>query len=487
MITLDKDQVEKLTEDVRILRGLTSPRHTTPLMAALWSRGDYLGTTNGEHVLLIKTPISLPHPIHAGRFYDALKHAGGGKVGIAFHGKGMKITHGKGCEKLPYILNQREVPDLPAPHKRRTKISISLRELSYLARAVSSDTSRYALNGILLDGENRKMVASDGKRLYLHSLRTEKKFKPVILHVGAAKALTAILKRHNREGTTVRSLGISDKNSWLSFQVADMILFTRAIEGKFPDWKAVLPKVFNWTVAFKADQLRETLKACSKFLKSEIRNRGSAPMPYTDKYFVTVRWDKRESQFCICAQGRNSHKKNHKEYPIRPIRIDGDMRGIHLMTMNPDYILDAMWNSRVTVMQGTNQSKPVAIDGVSVSMPLDGMSRGSEGQQLIDRLTKQLGPPKIRWSKPEPLDEKAPPRQPKPPRVSRQKPKPKRLPPPPPRKPRAKKPAAKPRQDPMRLRVRKAALASKSAPKPKRAKPKKRLRDHEIPAIFPFF
>ena len=106
--------------------------------------------------------------------------------------------------------------------------------------AVSQDLARPSMNGIFLelDAEKITMVATDGHRLAFcrrqESLPVSSSYGVII----PAKALDQLLRLLPDEGEL--SMGISETQAF--FETGAVKLYTRLIEGPFPNYQQVVPK-----------------------------------------------------------------------------------------------------------------------------------------------------------------------------------------------------------------------------------------------------
>jgi DNA polymerase-3 subunit beta len=83
--------------------------------------------------------------------------------------KGKLHVHGEGLDEVRLsVLGVEEFPEAPAV-KKGTEFSCELGGLASavgrVMHAVSDDATRYALNGVFFDGEEGRLVATDGRRL----------------------------------------------------------------------------------------------------------------------------------------------------------------------------------------------------------------------------------------------------------------------------------------------------------------------------------
>lgn len=113
------------------------------------------------------------------------------------------------------------------------------RLLSSVQYAMAQQDIRYYLNGVLLvvDGTSIKLVATDGHRLAFISeeLAESNKKQEVIL---SRKTVNELLKLLNDSEEKVQ-LELAEKQVRISF--ADVVLTSKVIDGKFPDYNRVIP------------------------------------------------------------------------------------------------------------------------------------------------------------------------------------------------------------------------------------------------------
>ena len=138
--------------------------------------------------------------------------------------------------------------------------------------AVSSEESRYTLNGalLLLKPETMTMVATDGHRLaHVESdLALEKKGyggvsgEARILVPRKAMAELARLLGELKENTGIE-FGKNDNH--LFFKVAGRLLVSRMLSGQFPNYEAVLPKGNDKVVVLDRDLFTSAVRRVSLF------------------------------------------------------------------------------------------------------------------------------------------------------------------------------------------------------------------------------
>ena len=154
-----------------------------------------------------------------------------------------------------------DFPDLPA-FDARSAVKVETSDFSAMIRrtifATSEESTRYALTGILLDlreGELR-LVASDGKRMAFVRKKTAGTGKPVKVIV-PPKALQ-LLDRVLGEEDTVVQLQVEENQ--IKMQTSRAMIFSRLIEGSFPEYEEVIPKGADRKVSVPAAPFHSAMR-----------------------------------------------------------------------------------------------------------------------------------------------------------------------------------------------------------------------------------
>lgn len=134
-----------------------------------------------------------------------------------------------------------EIPALPASDFPRlsigewTTISIDGDDLKkgmqFIQSFISTEETRYYLNGICLDGKNA--VATDGHRLGCYPLKSDfEKAKRVIIPRKVVSIMCGL--------PAPKTFSISDRPA-IRFYFDGITIISKAIDGTFPDWPRVVP------------------------------------------------------------------------------------------------------------------------------------------------------------------------------------------------------------------------------------------------------
>ena len=129
--------------------------------------------------------------------------------------------------------------------------------------AVSTDATRYHLNGVYLESNPNgmiRMTATDGHRLsYIdHEVFT----KPLELKRGVVIPKKGLTELHKMlQGT--KNLGISFEKGYLYAKSENAYLFIRLIEADYPDYRQVIPQNLDKMAKLKREDLLGALKRVS--------------------------------------------------------------------------------------------------------------------------------------------------------------------------------------------------------------------------------
>jgi DNA polymerase-3 subunit beta len=141
--------------------------------------------------------------------------------------------------------------------------------LKRVAYAISTDESRYVLNGVLLSFKESKltMVATDGRRLALveHEMEFPKSSEAdVILPNKAVTELQRILKMDEPMQITVA-------DNQIAFDLGQIYLVSKLIEGNYPNYRQVIPAEAKERIVIEREVLLNAVRRVA-LLSSEKSN-----------------------------------------------------------------------------------------------------------------------------------------------------------------------------------------------------------------------
>jgi len=129
------------------------------------------------------------------------------------------------------------------------------------AYAVSTDETRYVLNGVLLSFKNCKltMVATDGRRLALVEFEVEFPKEAEGDLILPSKAVNEVLRSLKDEG----ELKIYSKENQIVFEFDNILICSKLIEGTYPNYKQVIPAQCEERITVERESLLTALKRAS--------------------------------------------------------------------------------------------------------------------------------------------------------------------------------------------------------------------------------
>ncbi len=160
--------------------------------------------------------------------------------------------------------------DAGAPLAQVQLTQKSLRELLSLAQfAMAQQDIRYYLNGMLvvLEGDEMKVVATDGHRLSYASGKVEQaqEKREVILPRKAVLELSRLL------GDNDEPVNIQIYASQVRFRFGNVDMVTKLIDGKFPDYTRVIPTNYQKQISVDRALLLQSLQRAAILSNEKFR------------------------------------------------------------------------------------------------------------------------------------------------------------------------------------------------------------------------
>lgn len=196
--------------------------------------------------------------------HDIIKELPETDIVIEQSGSRVEISALNGLYKVPCV-SVDDYPTLPAINLKK-QVMIPAQELVDMIKkttfACSMDETRPALNGVLwqIKDDKMSMVATDGHRLARVSCESTKlkgMNEDIIVPPKALNLLTKFVSdSHDDVGV------IFDENT-LTFNLNDIVLTTRLIEGPYPNYEQVIPQSNNRSIRINRDELTSAVKRVS--------------------------------------------------------------------------------------------------------------------------------------------------------------------------------------------------------------------------------
>jgi len=269
-----------ILNELQLLQGIVEKRNTMPILANI-----LVGASEGM-INLIGTDLEVGLKTHfkadveeegavtmsGKKIFEIVKSVpDGGEITFRESEElTMEITSGKSEFKV-LCLPKEDYPQVPEP-KFEKKIVLPLdifKEMIDKVYNAITQEQRYYLSGalLILRSNSIELVSTDGHRLAyttktVDNLNVEEEIRTIV----AKKTLSEIRKF---EGESIE-FDLDENN--LFFKVENRTLISRIIEGKFPNFEAVIPKDNPHSLSVSKDEITNAIRRVSLF--SSERSRG---------------------------------------------------------------------------------------------------------------------------------------------------------------------------------------------------------------------
>jgi DNA polymerase-3 subunit beta len=226
-----------LLSALKTVGAVVERRNTIPILGTVMFDGSAIRATNLDIEVTVAVPTAQAtgkacvafHPlVNLVRLLD-----GDDTVTIDADGSACNVRFPSGCYAIP-ALAANDFPDFPAGSQTVIEIDgeAMQRALSFTRRFVSTEETRYYLNGVCIDA--KEAVATDGHRMGVHPLGFDgAPFEKCII---PTKAVDVLLSMPSAPQITI------DTKCRLLLQSGGMSVKAKLIDGTYPDWRRVVPK-----------------------------------------------------------------------------------------------------------------------------------------------------------------------------------------------------------------------------------------------------
>ena len=211
-----------------------------------------------------------------------------------------------------------QLPDVNIPTKLEipaTKLNKIITEVEF---STSNDQTKPVLTGALMVIEDKqiKMVSTNKYRLAYSKVDNNNDIEEKINIILPGSTIKEISNLLNDEGTVKMKVN----ENYASFEFNDIIVVSRLIEGKFPNFEQVIPDEKNTTVTVNKDYLNSAVKRASLIAR-------------LDSNIVSLKTQ--DNKIVIESEDSDSGSA-HEEIPIQ---LDGDN---HKISVDASYLLDVL-------------------------------------------------------------------------------------------------------------------------------------------------
>lgn len=241
---------EKFLEGLQSVQNVVSSRTTLPILSnvLLQAVDGLLRFTTTDLDVGIQSAVEAnveragATTLPARRLASIVRELPSGEISVEVDSKNIaSIRCGSSYFKM-YGLPQEEFPPLPSFSDAKT-FNIRQKDLrdglKKTAYAISTDETRYVLNGILASFKENKLtlVATDGRRLALVDIELEfpQSFETEVII--PTKAVLEVQRLLSDEGEIKVSIG----ETQIAFEANGTFLVSKLIEGNYPNYRQVIP------------------------------------------------------------------------------------------------------------------------------------------------------------------------------------------------------------------------------------------------------
>ncbi len=291
-------------------------------------------TTNTELSIQTKVPcmvieagaITLP----AKKLQSIIREMRDGEVSITVAGRVATIRcnraqfklHGLPADEFPGVPTFKEAREFSVPQ------AMLGRGIKYTEFAISNDGTRYVLNGVYTTFEDGKltMVATDGRRLALFENALDFPAEQKVSIDIPSRAVSEVNRLLGDAGEVL----ISVTSNQASFDLSDTVLYTKLIDGNYPNYRQVIPARYNERVAMSAQDLNEIVRRVS-LLSAEKTNTVRFRFSQDNMEVQSSASDLGEAneEMPISYAGRDIAITFNAEFVLAPLKAIGD-KEVHI-------------------------------------------------------------------------------------------------------------------------------------------------------------
>jgi DNA polymerase-3 subunit beta len=159
-----------------------------------------------------------------------------------------------------------DFPTLPTP-SQDTRITLPAeaftQTVSRVARSASRDETRPVLTGVLMSasGQELRMVATDSYRLSVKQTALEAPLQGSLEANVPARALQELVRIAQQSPS--ESLAVSVGQNQVVFELGDVVLSSRLIDGQFPNYRQLLPESVDHELRLASGELTDVVRRIS--------------------------------------------------------------------------------------------------------------------------------------------------------------------------------------------------------------------------------
>ena len=247
----------------------------------------------------------------ARRLFNIVRELPSSEIQVDVNGKnaasirsGQSFSKSSGCQKKFPPLPKFE--DAKVVTIRQKDFRDGLRKTSY---AISTDETRYVLNGVLFSFKDNKLtlVATDGRRLAMVEIELEFPRSHEADLIIPTKAVTELQRLLTDDGEIKVSMG----SGQIAFDLNKTLLVSKLIEGNYPNYRQVIPSEAKERIKLERETFLNSLRRVSLLASDK-------------SHSIKLNFAKTISTL-LPPRRRSAKRRNHSPSPTRvaifPLRL----------------------------------------------------------------------------------------------------------------------------------------------------------------------
>jgi DNA polymerase-3 subunit beta len=163
-------------------------------------------------------------------------------------------------------LRAEDFPTLPDPSPESRVVlpaAAFVETISRVARSASRDETRPVLTGILISasGQELRMVATDSYRLSVKETALVDPIQGTLEANVPARALQELARIEQQAGAETVAVSVGQNQA--IFELGDIVLSSRLIDGQFPNYRQLLPETVDHELRMASAELTEVVRRIS--------------------------------------------------------------------------------------------------------------------------------------------------------------------------------------------------------------------------------
>jgi DNA polymerase III subunit beta len=153
-----------------------------------------------------------------------------------------------------------KLPEAPADGTMTVPAGAFVDTINRVARAASRDETRPHLTGVLVTATGRelRMVATDSYRLSVKETQLEAALEGSLEANVPARTLQELGRI--AAGAASETIGVAALENQVVFTVDDVVLSSRLVEGRFPNYQQLLPESYEHELRVSREELLEVVR-----------------------------------------------------------------------------------------------------------------------------------------------------------------------------------------------------------------------------------